>query len=107
MFVHISDKIVNENDIKRIDFGHYLSRGEITVHLNNNVNFLVKGSEATIIIMSLCPSALEGKEFRYAKHAWAIHNLIGHPLMQIFSWFHLTKLGIKIHDATVPDPKEE
>lgn len=36
--------------------------------------------------------------------SWAIHNLIGHPAMQILSWFGLTKLGLKIHDATCPMP---
>jgi hypothetical protein len=41
---------------------------------------------------------------KYKRHAWAIHNLIGHPLMQIFSWLHLTEVGLKIHDATVPNP---
>lgn len=55
--------------------------------------------------MTLCPNALEGHEAKYYKNAWMIHNLIGHPLMQLCSMLHLTSLGIKIHDATIPQPK--
>ena len=34
---------------------------------------------------------------------WPIHNLIGHPLMEILGWIGLRRLGIAIHDATVPE----
>lgn len=33
---------------------------------------------------------------------WAVHNLVGHPLMQIFSWLGMKDLAAKVHDATVP-----
>ena len=67
----------------------------------------VDGPEAVTLIMSICPSFLEGKEAKYARYAWSVHKMIGHPLMQLCSWFHLTELGIKIHDATVPTPLEK
>jgi hypothetical protein len=55
--------------------------------------------------MRLCPSYLEGKQLKYVKHAWSIHNLLGHPLMQLLAWVKLTKWGMKVHDITIPAPK--
>jgi len=33
---------------------------------------------------------------------WWLHNLVGHPMMQIFLWLHLDGLADWIHDATIP-----
>ncbi len=40
----------------------------------------------------------------WPKNAWVLHNLIGHPLMQILSWLGFKDLAIQVHDATVPTP---
>jgi hypothetical protein len=37
---------------------------------------------------------------------WAVHNLIGHPLMQIFFMLKMEKLAIAIHDSTLPENEE-
>ncbi len=34
--------------------------------------------------------------------SWGVHNLVGHPAMQICKWLGLIKLAVKIHDATLP-----
>jgi len=34
---------------------------------------------------------------------WTIHNLISHPVSEIFHLLGLEKLSIKIHDCTIPD----
>jgi hypothetical protein len=106
MFVHFNNNIYNTRTIKSVDCTDYVSKGIIRVHFDYRME-IVSGADALGIIQTLCPAVLEGKEAKYVRHAWAVHNLIGHPLMQIFSWLHLTSLGIKIHDATIPDPKEE
>lgn len=103
MFLHFNNQIYNATEIKSIDCSRFQTTGEITVYLPFRYE-IVKGQEAIDIIMELCPSVMEGKEAEYERHAWAIHNLIGHPLMQIFAWLHLPHIGIKIHDATVPNP---
>jgi|SRR5678815_5102448 len=105
MFIHFNNFIRSINTITYVDCNKYVSEGEIRVYFTNGTSDFAKGAEATNLIMALCPAVLEGKRARHAKHSWAIHNLIGHPLMQIFSWLHLTALGIKIHDLTVPEPK--
>jgi hypothetical protein len=36
---------------------------------------------------------------------FALHNLVGHPLMQIFIWLHLPTWADWIHDKTLPQDK--
>ena len=36
------------------------------------------------------------------KYKWAVHNLLGHPLMEISQWFGYQNLASKIHDRTMP-----
>lgn len=33
---------------------------------------------------------------------WAIHNIVGHPLMEISRWVGMKKFSYWIHDATLP-----
>ncbi len=102
-FVHFNGQIHNVDHIRLIDCADFVETNEVTVHLQVGYE-IVRSQEAVNLIMELCPSVLEGKQAEYERHAWAIHNLIGHPLMQIFAWLHLPHVGIKIHDATVPNP---
>jgi hypothetical protein len=43
-----------------------------------------------------------GKRSGNVKFWWAIHNIIGHPMMEILYWIGLRKLSRWIHDETVP-----
>jgi len=57
------------------------------------------------LLGQVCPEVIEGSPlYRWKRNAWAIHNLVGHPLLQVLSWAGRTKLGIRIHDLTVPGP---
>jgi hypothetical protein len=105
MFIHCNNKIVNTDSIEWIDYINLVKRGYIRVYTKDDHVEIVEGPEAVTIVMELCPGALEGKQAKYTRHAWAVHNLIGHPLMQLCAWLHLTSLGLKIHDVTVPNPK--
>lgn len=112
MFVHYLNTIVNADRIERVICDDYIKEGVVYVYLIGqdpevDEADVVHGPEATNLIMALCPSVLEGKQAKYKRNAWAIHNLIGHPLMQLLSWVGLTRLGIKVHDATVPDESHE
>lgn len=33
---------------------------------------------------------------------WTVHNLIGHPLMQIFELLGMSKIATRVHDETLP-----
>jgi len=59
------------------------------------------------LLMQIKPSAFEGKRLKWLRNKWLIHNLIGHPLMQLLAFFGFGKLGIKIHEATIPTPVKE
>jgi hypothetical protein len=107
MFVHFNGKVVNSDEIHTIVVENIVKDGTIDVYYHNDVRETITGPEAFNLVMELCPNALEGMNAKYARHAWAVHNLIGHPLMQVCAWLHLTSLGLKIHDMTVPNPKVE
>ena len=104
MFIHYDKQILNSDTIRWIECTNLVGGGYIRLYLQDGSSELVEGPSAFDIVMRLCPDALEGEQAKYKRHAWAIHNLLGHPLMQIFSWLGLTKLGLKIHDITVPNP---
>ncbi len=59
------------------------------------------------LLMQIKPSALEGKRLKWLRNKWLIHNVIGHPVMQLLAFFGFGKLGIKIHEATIPTPVKE
>lgn len=104
MFVHYNDRVVNTDKIDHIDAYGLVQFGSVYVYYRDGGMESVNGPEAFNLVIRLCPPALEGKRAKYVRHAWAIHNLIGHPLMQIFSWLGFPRLGIKIHDITTPLP---
>jgi len=105
MFINCNKKLVNVDEISWIDTVNLTTGGYINMYYKDGERELVEGAKAVEIIMRLCPAALEGRQMKYIRHRWAIHNLIGHPLMQLFSWLGLASLGIRVHDATVPNPK--
>jgi len=39
------------------------------------------------------------------KYQWSVHNLIGHPISEIFHILGLEKLSKQIHDITLPPSK--
>lgn len=104
-FIQINDKLVNAYTINSITVDQLVMYGFIHIHYYDGEIESVSGPEAVDVVMRLCPSAVEGRRFKFLKFHWAIHNLIGHPLMQVLSWLGLRSWGLKVHDATVPNPK--
>ena len=82
-----------------------LDRLLIHVYLKDGTLILVNGIDAIDFIMAICPKMIEGRRLKWAKHAWAVHNLFGHPIMQILAFFRCYKAAMWIHDVTVPKPK--
>lgn len=105
MFVHYNGKIVDASLIRIVTCDDFVKHNTVHVHYYiNDTGEAVTGVEALNLIMKLCPAILEGMQAKHVKHSWAIHNLIGHPLMQILTWLNLTKLALWFHDATIPKP---
>ena len=67
--------------------------------------YTLEGNDALEAVMLLKPSVLEGRRLRWAKNAWLIHNLIGHPMMQVLCFFGLYRQGIWVHERTIPRPR--
>lgn len=121
MFFKFGDTLHNTNTV---DFFKFYMKGNVRYqdiyptktfvariywigHTDANPQWSEEYGQAAIdLAMRLGPHVLEGSsEFKFARHTWAFHNLIAHPLMQICAFLGLTKLGLKIHDSTIPKPK--
>jgi len=99
-FVRAGDKLIRTATITRIDCSR-IEDLSVTVEHLGGVD-VATGLDALEVVSLLRPSALEGKRLRFARHAWAVHNMVGHPLLQLCVWLGLRGLGFAIHDATVP-----
>jgi hypothetical protein len=101
--VDLGDVAIAERDIRSIDLTD-VEALRITVHAHDRA-YVVTGPKAVDVLMRLCPVVFEGRRMRFVRHAWAVHNLIGHPMLQALAWLGLTKLGMRVHDATAPRPR--
>ena len=102
-FILAGGVVLRADQVRRLD----LSRlDELRVELHHDGGVAVaEGIQAIEALMALKPSALEGHRLRWAKRAWVVHNLVGHPLMQLLSFLRLHRLAMRVHDGTVPRPK--
>lgn len=78
---------------------------KVYVKLFDGTSLVVRDIEALELAMQLKPSVIEGRKMRHHRHAWAFHNLIGHPLMQLLAIFKLYRWAFYVHDHTVPKVK--
>ena len=81
-----------------------LDKGHVTVFTKDKA-YIALGNDAIEVIMAVKPSALEGRRLKWNKNAWMVHNLIGHPLMQLLAMVGLKHAAIRVHDSTVPRPR--
>lgn len=101
-FLTIGTTVIPIDAIQEIDISE-IEQLKISI-LHGGRWTVVAGIPAIDTIYSLKPSALEGRRFRWIRNAWAFHNLVAHPLMQILVFFKQHALAMRIHDATVPRP---
>lgn len=98
-------RILPLEGIKSIDT-YRLEQHEVTVK-HTEGTFVLTGADAINLVMTVKPSALEGRRLRWVRHSWFIHNTIGHPMMQVLAFFGFGHLGVKLHDLTTPRPQTE
>jgi len=99
-FVKVGRGAVAIDAIARIE----LRGDEVVLAERSGAEHVLDGFDAIEAVLLLAPQLLEGRRLRWRRHAWAIHNLIAHPAMQVAAWLGAPQLGIAIHDATVPRP---
>lgn len=103
-FVKTDDNLVNIDDISVVDLSMLEKKYQVKIQTKNGLSMIATDLNAIELVMQIRPSALEGKKLLYGKFVWYIHNLIGHPVMQLLAFFRLYKLAFWIHDNTVPKP---
>lgn len=103
-FLKLDTKLIAIDDISSVDYSELESKYKITIVTKQGESAIATELNAIECLMQLKPSALEGKRLRWAKRVWYIHNLIGHPVMQILAMFGFYKQAFWIHDVTVPKP---
>ena len=95
-FVKVGHGAVAIDAIARIEL-----RGEVVVLAERDgTEHVLDGFDAIEAVL-----LLEGRRLRWRRHAWAIHNVIAHPAMQVAAWLGAPRLGVAIHDATIPRPR--
>lgn len=96
--------LVSEDRIQSVDLSE-IEHLVVCVRHSDVVQTTLRGQQAIDFVMELRPSALEGRRLRFARHAWAFHNLVAHPALQVLTWLGLRELGQRLHDMTVPKPR--
>ena len=102
-FLRAGPRLIHRDAVRWVDCARIEQLVVIVHHAGGSE--ALQGQDAIDAVMALRPSALEGKRLRWARHAWALHNLVGHPLLQLLVWLGQTKLGMAVHDGTVPRPR--
>lgn len=105
--VMTDNSIIRLERITGLDLCEFEKYGHIWIWGGDISQSIVSGFKAQELIWLMKPGYLEGlSKIKYHKYAWAIHNLIAHPLLQLLAFVGLTKWGMWIHDQTVPKPKD-
>jgi hypothetical protein len=105
-FVRVGGRLLPRESVREIDIARLETSGIVLVYtLENDAPVELRDAEAIDLVMRVAPSILEGKRFRWIRSAWALHNLVGHPLLQLLAWAGQTRLGLRVHDATIPRPR--
>lgn len=96
--------IVPFHAITRVDCSR-LEELVLVLHLNDGSSLEARGIDAVELMMQYKPVVVEGHRLRYAKWMWLVHNIIGHPGMQLLALCGFYKAAFWLHDVTVPRPK--
>ncbi len=102
-FIKASDLLIPFASIESVDMSQ-IEQGYVDITHGGGQKRRAFDFDAFEIVMLLNPAAVEGRRLRFAKNAWAFHNLIAHPLMQIMVWLGFRKKALWLHDITVPKP---
>lgn len=103
-FLKLDNSVVNREQISSLDLTRLEDELIVTVITKTNHTYKASELNAIELLMQLRPGALEGRRLRWAKNVWYVHNLIGHPVMQILAMFKFYKAAMWVHDITVPRP---
>jgi hypothetical protein len=104
LVLKVGERLIQFVDVDDLDLSD-LENEHVRITRKDGKVFDAYGFDAIEAVMALKPSALEGRRLKWQKGAWAFHNMIGHPWMQILAWLGFTRRAIKFHDDTTPRPR--
>jgi hypothetical protein len=102
-FILAGDALIAEDTVHEVDLTA-IEKLRIVIRHDGGTS-VAEGIQAIEALMHLKPSAMEGRRLRWARHVWAFHNLVGHPVMQLLAFVGMRRWAIAVHDGTVPRPK--
>jgi hypothetical protein len=103
--IPIGDELVRAEDIAGAKIETHDGVLHVFVFMRGAQTEALAGMDALDFIYRVAPRALEGRRYRWARWAWAFHNLIAHPLMQALAFVGAYRLAMRVHDATIPMPR--
>ena len=103
-FFRAGDRLLRVEDVCQVDVSRLVEH-QVVVYMADRHVAVLTGTDAVELVMLLKPSALEGRRLRWARHAWSVHNMVGHPLMQVLAWLGKPRWGVWVHDVTTPRPQ--
>lgn len=98
------DQLLPFVDVARADMSE-LEQGLLVIHMRNGETYEAHGFDALEAVMALKPSAVEGLRLRWRPHAWAFHNTVAHPVLQVLAWCGFKRAAVRFHDWTTPAPR--
>lgn len=96
-----------EHRVFALDASELESHLRLHMHTSDGRRLTAEGLYAVDAVLALCPTLFENLRMRWLRHRWALHNLVGHPLMQLLAFLRMHRLALWIHDVTVPRPSSE
>jgi hypothetical protein len=98
------DALLPFADVKRLDLAR-LETGVVAIVMKDGDVHEAHGFDAVEAVMAVRPSAMEGRRLRWRPHAWAFHNLVAHPAVQVLAWCGWKRAAVRFHDWTTPRPR--
>ena len=103
-FIDTGRHLLPVDSIHAVDLRSLAETGTISlvvVNVGGSAVHVLRGAYAITALQRLHPAALEGRA-RRGLRAWTLHNLLGHPLMELLARVGLPRWGLWVHDHTVP-----
>jgi hypothetical protein len=102
----LGERLVPWTRIREIDACRLEREGVVLVRLLDEERAVeLAGADAIDLVMRAAPAFFEGRRFSWVRSAWAIHNLVAHPVLQLLAWTGHVRLGFHVHDVTIPRPR--
>lgn len=99
-FAKVGSTLFNIAEVKCVEFDEDMLKATVT--LTKGEMLFASGVEVIELAYLLKPSFIEGRKMKHVRHSWIVHNMLGHPVMQILAIFKLYKAAIWVHDITTP-----